>query len=354
MPIWKRYFYKEYLSSILFILLAIYGLYITVDAMVHLDLIAANPSLKYWSAYYFASFSKRLDVLVPFAILLATIRTLTNMQSRGELVAMLVGGVSRKALLGPFCMIACCFTLLLYINYQWFLPDAVHTIEALELVKPHKAEKSSERCGPKEIMLEDGSKIVYASFSPEERTFCDLFWIASANKLFYMKSLSLKEKTPVGYWVEHILRAQSGSLEKIASFEKFEFKKMIISEEALKNSVTPTNELSLGALARQASIYFKSSAPKAAEIKTYLLHHLTFPWMCLLVCMVPAPFCLRFSRQEPLFIIYLLAIAALFAQNLIIQGALVLGKYGAVPAPLAMSFPWIVACSIFGKKYVDL
>jgi lipopolysaccharide export system permease protein len=353
MLLWQRYFYKQYVLSILYILFASFGLFLLVDAMAHLDNIVARPDFSMWSTYYLASFSKRLDVLLAFAILIATIRTITNFQARGELVALLASGTSKKQLLGPFIITAAIFAFLLLCNYQWVFPTAVRTTGMFETTKFLK-EKEKEKESPKEVMLADGTKIIYSSYDETSRKFKDLFWIFSANKIFYMKTLSLEGKTPIGAWVDHILRMPSGQLEKISSFEKYEFKKMHFDERILKNSTTPCKEQSLSDLADESWLYLSSSSPRASEIKSFFIYRLTFPLLCLLACFAPAPFCLRFSRNVPVVLIYLLSLAGLFCVMLILQAAFVLAKYQALSPISALLLPWIAAMGFFAKKFATL
>jgi lipopolysaccharide export system permease protein len=301
--------------------------------MAHLGSMTLSfASLQGWFEYYLATFAKRLDILLPFSILIATIRTLMNLQQRGELVAMLASGISKKTLLTPFLVVAVSSMIILYANYQWFMPEALQHIETFK--------DDVEKSEPKEIMLSDGSKLIYSSYDRKTKTFQDIFWIRSADELFHMKSLDASSTPPQGAWVDHVKRSSSGQLVKVFSKESAPLTELHFDSKTLKNSVIPINEQSLSQLAYQAILYFNSTSTKASEISATLCYKLTFPFMALLAFLAPAPFCLRFTRSTPLLMIYLIAISGLFSFNVLLQAAFVLGKSGVVAPYLAVGIPW--------------
>ncbi len=355
MNIWQRYFYKEYLFTIIFLLFSIYGLYVIVDIMAHLKVATdSKSSLLILIEYYLSTFSKRLDVLIPFSILIATIRTLYNFQSKGELVAMLASGISRLELLKPFLIVAASFSLLLYANYEWVLPSALSNIATIAETRFGKEQDSFEIKKPQEVMLQDGSKLIYSSFKRSDKTFHDVFWIRSADSIFHMKTLSCSGSPPCGKWVDEITRNSSGLLETTRSVENYDFKDMRFDLHALKNSIVVPQELSLWELVKQSWLYFDSSSPRAAEVKAYLVYKLTFPWMCLLAFIAPAPFCMRFTRMMPILMTYLVAIAGLFCMSILLQTALSIARHQLLAPYFAIGIPWLVALYYFGKPYLRL
>jgi len=353
MKMWQRYFYKQYIGSILFVLFSFYALYIIVDAMSHLDQVIAYPSLSTWTSYYLANFFKRLDILLPFALLVATIRTLYSFNIRGELVALLTCGISKQKLFTPLLVTACFFSGFLFINYEWILPGAVATVDHFETTKWHKS-RSDSAATPKEIMLKDGSKLVFSEYNREKNQFSDLFWILSSNKLYYIKRLDLSHPIPVGYFVEYIARSPNGMLEKIASYESFEFKKLAFDPTLLKEALLPPSASPLSKLVKQFSLYFNSSSTKSAEIKANLFHKGFFPLLCLLAAIAPAPFCFSCRRSIPILLIYLLALAALFLLNLILHTAFVMAKFQALSAYTAILIPWLCITTFMVKNYRKL
>jgi lipopolysaccharide export system permease protein len=356
MNIWQRYFYKQFIYTILFILFCIYGLYILVDIMAHLKAVTdSKSSFVAWIEYYLATFSKRLDILLPFSLLIASIRTLLTFQLRGELVAMLASGISKQELLKPFLIVAASCSLLLYANYEWVFPAAVSKIAIIQETRFGKDDLEERIEAPKEVMLNDGTKLIYGVYKRKTKEFENVFWICSADNIYHMKTLSvLPDSPPKGLYVDHIERSKEGLLEVIASHETEEFPSMHFDKAALKYSVIPPSEQSLFELLYQSWLYLGSSSSKAAEIKSYFFFRLSIPLLCILTFVATAPFCMRFSRHMPILMIYLVAVAALFCTSLLFQAALSLGKNQLIPSYLTQTIPWAFLGYFFGKRYVTL
>lgn len=351
-PTWARYFFKEYLRSLVFILAIVYALYVLIDTMSHLkNFTEGKGGITVWIEYYFYTLSKRFDVLLPFALLLATIRCLCNFQQRGELVALLASGIALRTLLRPFLCVAIGCTLLLYMNYEWFLPSALPKIEAFTESSFGKSKTDKEKPAPKEIMLQDGSKIIYTQYNPKTKEFNDLFWVRSTDCIFHIKTLTLTSSSPIGTWVDTIERNKDNILEKKASFESFEFKDMHFDEHSLKNSIIPPKEQSLSQLFVEFPLYFSSFSHKAGEIKASLYSKISFPWLCLIALMAPAPFCLRFTRNHPLLIIYLASLALLFCLNVLFESSSAFAKSQVISPAITIFVPWIVTLFFFTKRY---
>ena len=355
MSIWKSYFYKVFLQTVLFILLSIYGLYILVDIMSHLKVATSTKDAwPIWIEYYLATFSKRLDILIPFSILLATIRTLLNFQGRGEFVAMLASGVSKQELLKPFFYIVLAFTSIVYLNYELVLPSATSRMVIISETRFGKDQIEKVLAAPKEVMLKDGSKIIYGSYKRKEKEFEDLFWIRSVDHIIHMKTLSIAQEIPQGKWVDIIERSKNGLLEVTKSVPEESFQEMHFDKQALKNSLIPPSEQSPSELFYQSWLYLGSSSPKACEIKAFFLYRLTFPLLCILAFIAPAPYCMRFQRHMPILMIYLVAVAGLFSASVLFQACLSLGKNQLIAPYLAIGVPWILLGTFFGRRYQSL
>ena len=75
--IWERYFLKELFKVFFLFLFCFYGIYVLVDYATHSHSFHNyHFSFLNIAIYYAYEFIMRMDVLIPFAILLATIKTL--------------------------------------------------------------------------------------------------------------------------------------------------------------------------------------------------------------------------------------------------------------------------------------
>lgn len=353
--IWKRYFYKEIFRTICFLLFGFYALYIVLDLMAHIkDLRAGNTSFTTWVTYYLCTFSRRLDVLVPFAVLIGTIRCLISLQTKNELVALLASGVPLRTLFQPFIVAAMLASGILYMNFEWFLPIAQPRaifIQENDFGKRHFEDSVSPI---HEVLLKDASRMFYRSYNPITHQFQDVFWIASLDKVYHMKSLTCEAEKPTGKMVDLLARNANGELERVESYHELKLAQMQFDEESLKNSIMSPRDCSITMLYSQMRLYANSMSERASDVRANFIYKVTFPLLCLLAAIAPSSYCLAFRRHIPQFMIYLVAIGGLFCFFLLVQVALVLAKSQVVPPLLAFGVPWIGAVLGFGKDYVKV
>src|SRR5688500_15371327 len=144
MKIWEKYFTKEFFKTFFLFLICFYFLYVLIDYTNRASSFHYHQSRFQWGqffSYYLAEFVIRSEVLIPFAILLGTIRTLCKLNQNNELVAMVASGIKMTTLLRPFLIIGLFFTLLMYLNNEYLLPVAARQIKYLEDAKIHEKNK---------------------------------------------------------------------------------------------------------------------------------------------------------------------------------------------------------------------
>ena len=354
--IWKRYFYKEIFKTFCFLLFGFFVLYVTIDVMAHLkDIKAGKTSFYVWFLYYLCTFSRRLDVLLPFAVLIGTIRILLSLQAKNELVALLVSGVPMRTLLKPFLVSACVASLILYANFEFFLPKAQP--QALAIQENDFGKKMAiieQEAEVREVLLKDTSRMYYRSYNSQLKEFSDVFWVVNIDKVYHMNTLSCRQANPVGSKVDLVEREESGKMVKKASYDTLEFTHMQFDEESLKDSIQPPKDQSISTLISQARLYGASTSDRAIDIRSFLLYKLTFPLLCILAVMAPAAYCLTFRRNMAHFMIYLLSLGGLFCFFLLLQVALVLAKSHVISPAVAFGVPWVVAFLLIGKNFMKV
>ncbi len=351
--IWKRYFYKEIIKTYCLFLFGFFALYVAIDVMTHLkDLRAGNTSLSVWVTYYLCTFSRRLDVLVPFTVLLGTIRILLSLQMRNELVALLVSGLPMRVLFRPFIVAACAASLLLYVNFQYLLPKAQPKALAIQENDFGKTKAAAEEPAIREVLLKDASRMFYSDYNPIVRQFSDVFWIVSMDRVYHMQTLNCMEEHPVGRNVDLIVRDDTGKMVKQSSTTIETFTTMQFDEESLQNSVQLPKDQSISTLISQTELYGKSMSDRAIDVRSFLIYKLTFPLICLLAAIAPAFYCLSFRRDMPQFMIYLVSLGALFCFFLLLQVAFVLAKSHVVSPLMALGLPWLIVGVIVTRNYM--
>lgn len=363
--IWERYFVYEVLKSWCFVLFIFYGLYILIDYASHAASFHRHASITWTKilTYYFHEFFKRLDIILPFALLIATIRTLCSFNVHNELIALVASGTSFKRLLGPFILLGLVGTSILYLNTQYLQPESLHALRRIETQRSLLKQKAKAKGSMHALSIElkDHSKLIYQAFDEENARFFDVFWIRNIGDIYRIKYLYPNENTgiPVGEYIDHLVRDKDGTLIVQETVMKSAFPQMAFSKEALLNTKVPPEEQSLTSLWQNRQ---ETGAVKAGKIdddqevqeRATFYHKLFMPWLCLLVVMGAAPFCLRVTRNLPVFFIYSISIFGFVAFNLIISTSFFLAKRFFVMPGLGLSLPFLTAFSFFGWRFFRL
>ena len=352
MKIWQRYFYKEIITTFVLLLFSFYSLYVILDVMAHMkDIREGHTSIRTWIVFYLCTFSRRLDVLLPFVVLIGTIRVLLYFRSQNTLVSLLTGGLSLRQLLKPFLVVSLAISAILYVNFQWILPTAQPKAQFIQENSFSKKSFSDDQTTFRECVLQDGSKILYRAYDPTSKSFYDVFWVSSIDKIYHMKCLACYLQVPYGKMVDLIVRLPNGRMQKSESFVERSFPEMNFDEEALKRSIISPKDQSLSQLFSQV-LHLDMSTERNHEALTHFAFKMTYPFLILVAFMAIPPFCIRFTRTNAPFMIYLIAISSLFCFLLLLQVFFVLAKTHTVPVSIAFTVPWLLVFFVTGRRYV--
>ncbi len=326
--IWERYFLRETLKVFLLFILCFYGLYILIDYTSHTGGSQYYHTRFSWTelgVYYLCEFVKRADVLIPFALLLATIRTLCNLNMHNELIALFASGIKVKTLLRPFVFVGLFFTALLFLNSEVLQPKALNELKHLSDKHASLKNKKKQHLAVQHVALEDGSRLLFQNYDTTQQRFFDAYWIRSIDEVYRIKYLYPYEDLPTGHYVDHLVRNANG-LEHQAAHEMMTFPEMHFNKKTLLETITHPDDQSLSELWGKMADRSPQVTDKEAQVSSFFYHKMAKPWLCLLAVIGPAPFCLRISRNLPIFFIYAFSIFALVAFHLAMEAALVLGK----------------------------
>lgn len=350
--IWERYFLKEVLKVFLLFLFCFYGLYVLIDYAHHSRIFQHQQNYSPWKAfffYYFYEFINRSEVLVPFAILLGTIRTLCRLNENNELIALRASGVKILALLRPFFLLGFFFTVLMYLNTQYLLPIASRELKSLD-ENHHKPKKQVHAFNVESVILDDNTTLLYQSHDPLNHLFFDTYWIRSLDEIYKIKYLHLYSSPPQGYFVEQIQRNAQGELVANVSEAFRIFPELKFNAKKLQEALIQPEDLSLSALWEQ--LPKEVTSEKEARLVSTFHRKLAMPWLCLLAVIAPAPFCMRFSRQFPVFLVYASSLFGLIAIYIVIDAAHVLGRRQLMNPLYALWTPIVLFALIFGWRYI--
>lgn len=349
--IWERYFFWEFCKTTIFFIACFYGLYVLIDYSSHTRSFHHSNVQFQWLEtviYYGCEFIRRVEVLLPFAILIATIRTLCKLNMHHELIALMSSGLSLKMLMRPFLLFGLFCTCLMYLNTEFLVPIALKRLNQIDDSRSRAKRKEILMMAAQHIALEDGSTLIFQSYNSAQQHFFDTYWIRSINDVYRIKYLYPYSHDPsddvIGYFVDHLIRNNQGKLVIEASFEKMVFPEMHFNPQILFETITLPEELALSELWEKHPSHHNILSEKESQSMTVFYRKLILPWLCLLAVIAPAPFCLRFTRYLSLFFIYAGNIFGLVAIYLAIDAAVLLGK-GQILSPFWALWPLFIAFS---------
>lgn len=355
--IWEKYFYKELFKNAFIFLLVFFGLYVLIDYASHLGGASYHHSklkIGEFLLHYLAEFSMRAEILIPFALLIATIQTLCKLNAHSELVALLAGGYSLHRLLRPFLITGLAGCFLLYLNNEFLLPTAIAKVGKLDQKYTRLKNKNLKGIRANHLVLDDGTLLIYKSFDPSNKQFFEAYLLPKGGDVWRMEVLMPFENPPKGLSVDH-LTPSNGVLNWKNSYLSYSFPNLFFNEIKLAETLSipkgkPLSELALKV--PKLSDAFENE--KAARHLTALYQKIALPWLALIAVIGTAPFCIRFSRTLPVFLIFSSGIFGLVAIYMIMNAAIILGERQVVSPLLAIFAPMGAFLMIFVTRYVRM
>lgn len=354
--IWEKYFYKELLKTTCLFLLIFYCLYALIDYSSHLSGTHYHHSkLSFYELliHYGWEFSSRAEILLPFGLLIATVKTLTQLNSRRELVALLAGGYSLYRLLIPYLFVALFGVMLLYANNEWLVPKSVSQLNYLSEKHAHQKRKINQQLKANHLKLQDGSLLIYGVFNPASNKFHDVYWISS-QEIWHINELNPFASPPTGTGIDCFDR-KNACLTYQTSHQEKEIASMKFNNQHLHATLRTPDQLSFSELFIETSTGDEESqSEKGARRLTALYRKLTLPWLAFLAVIGPAPFCLRFSRNSYVFFIFAGAIFGLVTIYLILNAATVLSERQIINPKTAFLGPMSAFMAVFLYRFIRM
>jgi lipopolysaccharide export system permease protein len=344
--IWERYFFCEFIKIFFLFLSCFYGLYILIDYASHTSALPHHQVQIHGNhiiRYYFYVFASRVEILIPVALLIAFIKTVTTLNTQNELVALMAGGIKLKLLMRPFIAIALFCVLLLYANEQFLLPEALKKLRRIEDSTKQQKPKHSNHLSARHVILEDNSLLLFQFYDTAKEQFFDAYWVETIDSIYKIKHLSPHPDVPLGEYVDHLIRQPNGELIQQASYRTFPFPNMHFNKEVLLSAIIEPEVLSIFDLAKQVAQLPAEINEKESKLLTAFYWKLTIPWLCILAVLFPAPFCVRFSRHSHLFFIYVAGLFGLIAFYLYLDAVQVVANRQVLAPFWAICFPYFAA-----------
>lgn len=339
--IWERYFLKEILKVFFLFLFAFFFLYCAIDYSLHMQDFIQDKKIQFGdiALYYGFQFIKRSTLLLPLALLIASIKVLTSLNAHRELMTLQVSALSFKRLMRPFFFLAVVCTLFNFCATEFFLPRSLTYLD--RFYDKHFKHKQTKKYPVRSMVLKDNSKLLYQHYDPTKEAFFDVVWLESPSSIWRMKYLS---STSVGEYVDHLERGSEGLFEKKESMEKREFKKIAWEKNLPRKGFIPTENRSLSQL-YQFCFQKKNASYLKGELLTNFYYKCAMPLLPLVVVAACTPFCVQYARKIPLFLLYSLSLFGFISFFTLMDAALILGE-NRVTAPFWAIFIPFVGCSL--------
>lgn len=355
--IWKRYLLKEFLKVFAIVLFGFFFLYCALDYSFHMEDFLKNKNIHLadFILYYSHLFIKRTDLMISLALLIASIKVLCTLNANRELLALQVAGLNFKKLITPFLLVATCCTLFHFVSVEFILPhstvylDDFHHSHFKHPDRGHRAIARKEKLHV--IPLSDRSKVIYQYFDKEKDAYFDVIWMRSADDLWRIKYLKTGAKNPQGKYVDHFVRHPGGFFEKESSHVDYEFTQLRWTRETSNNPFIPYENRKASELWRMAH-RSTTTAYEKAEILTNFYFKSAMPLLPLLVIIAASPFCIRYSRSQPVFFIYAFGIFSYVAFYLFMNASVILGETNVFSPIIAIFAPFILCGAFFSWKFI--
>lgn len=355
--IWERYFLKEFIKVFVLFLFCFYSLYIMIDYASHTSSLPQNTlHLKTTELfrYYLYIFASRAEILIPIALLIAFVKTVCTLNTHNELVALMASGFKLKTLMRPFVWMGLFCTVLLFLNEQFLLPTALKKLRRIEDVTKHNRSRQNQSTSVKQVILEDGSLLLFQSYDASKEQFFDAFWIQSIDNIYRIKYLSPSGNVPIGYFVDHLIRQSNGELLQQISYETLPFPDIHFNQKVLQSTIVDSEVLPLSQLLTRYLDVSNERTEKESKILTAFYWKMGLPWLCLLAIIAPAPFCVRFSRQVPVFLIYVFCLFGLLAFYMLLDATQVIANRQVIPAAWAIGAPCLIAFTWAAYRFAKM
>jgi lipopolysaccharide export system permease protein len=357
MAIWERYFLGQFIRMFFLFLFCFYGLYVLIDYATHTSVLAHHQiQIPFYeiARYYLFVFSSRAEILIPLALLIAFVQTVCTLNSHQELVALMASGFKLKLLMRPFLTMGLICVLLMYLNEEFLLPEALRKLKRIEDATKHQKHRHSPRLAVRHVILEDGSLLIFQDYDTAKERFFDAYWIQSIDSIYRIKYLSPSLSSPIGFFVDHLVRQPGGELLQEAAYKEFTFSTMQFNPELLQSTILEPDILSLSELTTQTLEVSQELNEKESKILTAFYWKLTLPWLCLLAIIAPAPYCVRFSRQLPIFLIYVCSLFGLIAFYMFMDAAQVIAKRQVLSPLWAICGSFLPIFGYFGWRFIKM
>ncbi len=343
MPLYRRYLLKN--TAVYFggFLLGFFLLFLMIDYALNSQiLLKSGPPLGSVALYYLAQFCKRLDLLMPLSLMIATMKVLLELNKNRELLALRAAGISINQITRPLLYLASCALVISYFNNEVILPRSLNYCDSFNFQFLKKKDKQSNHLS--NIQLEDGSHLIFQKYNTLNHCYENAIWLKSSDDLWRIKRLNLEGTKATAYFAEYFARDENQKLIKASSHKEIIFDAFQLPDNVTRKGYIAVESASISRLftllRHHQTMYFN------AEVMTYLLYKLCIPWLSPFIVMLIIPFCINYSRFDAKIGLYALAIVSLTGYCALLDALVILGKNQRIPPLFAIGVPFAITAGL--------
>jgi lipopolysaccharide export system permease protein len=348
--LWQRYIFKELLKCFLFFLLCFFLLYSLIDLSTHVQDFSKDGKIEAFKAllYYGHQFFKKLRLLLPLAVLISSIKVLSSLNMHRELLALQASGIPLKKIFRPFWLLAFLCMTIGFVNEEVICPTSTAYLEEAKQARMDNPLEKFKRKQFAVLYLKDSSRLIYQRFDKEKNAFFDVYWIRSFNDIWKIKYLNADPHKTLGQYVDHLIRNEQGFLEKKESYEQCLLPSLKWKTSELRKKQSSIKNQRFSKLFSLLLKNDRDSFHARGEISTYFFYKALMPFLSFLVLLGILPYCIIYSRNFPLFLLYGGAIFAFALFCTFTDAMIIIAENQIVHPAIALGLPFL---AVLAKTY---
>lgn len=332
------YIIRQFLSVIVFSLIAFAAIFVLVDLMEHLDnFLDHGVGLMLIARYYMVFTPEILTLITPVAVLLACLFTTGRMSNQNEIVIIKSSGVDIYRILLPFLLVSAIICIVMIYFNEWIVPMANH--EKFRIEKIYLQEHREGWWKYNIFMLDSRDRIVSIGYFDDytntaERVSVQEF--ADTNMTYLVRrfdAANMQYDTTTHEWILHnvIERTFNGDRETFQSFNTLPLKEISFKPSDLKEKELNPKDMNFNQLKRFIELQ-KNSGNDVSRYEVDYYSKVSFPFAAIIVIFFGVPLSAR-KKRSGLALEFGISILISFVYLLLIKISQVLG-YDGIVSPL--------------------
>jgi len=352
MKILDRYIFSNFISIFLFCLVLLFVLFVVGDIFGFLDeILREKISAQSLLAFYIYMSPYLITQIAPISCLLASVFLLGNLNLYNEVTAIKASGVGLISVLRPMLLGSIIIGAGLFILNDRVVPDWIRVANKIRYEKLEVGKRGAAVTLKNVAIYGQGNKIVYAkSFDVAKNTMHDIIIHEQNSEQRTISKINVQQMTWIDsyWWGKEIFTYYIDDKGEIIATPDYKQEGRVeLAESPLEfiNNRQEPQFMKYSELKKYLTVFLAGS--KAARMRfTVDLHYkISFPFSCLAMILIAAPFTLVKKRGGALLGVAKGILIGLSYVPLVAIG-LALGKAGVIPPALSAWFANIILCSV--------